>query len=213
MINVGDICVFMNKENSNSDWNIGKILQFGYYLEKTKKARQYTGSFVKCNEDNINKIGIVCSWFHKSSGSSNKHAYVLQTETASHKFIPMNSYICTLPFESFESVEATAVNTTDGMIAAPHASKLTSAKAFTLSSETVLKIDALYKMSTPHSTTNSNFTNSNITLKQNNLTWIQHGSYRLTKHHRSLLCRNGLLDDYHIGTSQFLLQSAFNKTI
>ena len=70
---------------------MGKILQFGYYLEKTKKARQYAGSFVKCNEDNMNKIGIVCSWFHKSSSSSDKHAYVFQTEAVSHNFVPLCS--------------------------------------------------------------------------------------------------------------------------
>ena len=76
IISVDDICVFMNRDSSDCDWKIGKILQFGYYLEKTKKARQYTGCFVKCNENNMNKIGIVCSWFHKSSSSSDKHAYV-----------------------------------------------------------------------------------------------------------------------------------------
>ena len=58
-------------------------------------------------------------------------------------------------------------------------------------------------------TTNSKLTKSDITLKQNDLTWIQHGSYRLTKNHKSLLSRNGLLDDYHIGASQYLLQKQF----
>ena len=40
IISVGDIFVFTNRESSDCDWKIGKILQFGYYLEKTKKARQ-----------------------------------------------------------------------------------------------------------------------------------------------------------------------------
>ena len=61
IISVGDICVFMNRESSDCDWKFGKILQFGYYLEKTKKARQYTECFVKCNKNNMNKFGIVCS--------------------------------------------------------------------------------------------------------------------------------------------------------
>ena len=58
----------------------------------------------------MNKFGIVCSWFHKLSSSSDKHAYVqyvLQTEAVTHNFVPLNSYICTLPFESFESIEVT----------------------------------------------------------------------------------------------------------
>ena len=110
----------MNRESSDCDWKIGKILQFGYYLEKTKKARQYTGCFVKCNENNMNKFGIVCSWFHKSSSSSDKHAYVqyvLQTEPVFYNFVPLNLYICTLPFENFESIEVTLLDTVDGVVA------------------------------------------------------------------------------------------------
>ena len=104
------------------------------------------------------------------------------------------------------------MDTGDSVAAAPHANKLTIAKTFSLSHEAVSKIEILHKLSTRHSTTimtNSDFTKSDITLKQGNLTWIQHGSYRLTKHHKSLLCGNGLLDDYHIGASQFLLQKQF----
>ena len=133
----------------------------------------------------------------------------------SHNFIPLNSYICTLPFESLESIEVTLLDTVDGVVAVPQTSKLTSAKAFTLLNETILKIEILYKMSTPSSSTITSNSNSQgtsgITLKQSDLTWIQHGSYRVTKHHRSLLCRNRLLDDYHIGASQFLLQHNFLK--
>ena len=98
------------------------------------------------------------------------------------------------------------MDTVDGVVVVPQTSKLTSTKAFTLSNETILKIEILYKMSTPCSSTitsnsnsQGNSTTSDITLKQTDLTWIQHGSYRLIKHHRSQLCRNGLLDDYHIG--------------
>ena len=150
----------MNKETSDGDWKIGKVLQFGYYLEKTKKARQYTGFFVKCNEDNINKIGIVCSWFHKSS-YPNKPEYLLQTDAVSHNFILLNSYICTLPVESFESIEAAVLDAIDGVVATPHTSKLTSAKAFTLSNETVLKIKILHKMSIPAAATTTNSTEIN----------------------------------------------------
>ena len=60
------------------------------------------------------------------------YSYILQRETVSHKFISLNFYICTLPFESFESIEATTMDTGDGVAAVPHASKLTSAKAFSM---------------------------------------------------------------------------------
>ena len=79
--------------------------------------------------------------------------YVLQTEAVSHNFVPLNSYICTLPFESFESIEVTLLDTVDGVVAVSQTSKLTSAKTFTLSNETILKIEILYKMSTPCSST------------------------------------------------------------
>ena len=64
-------------------------------------------------------------------------------------------------------------------------------------------------MSAPHTTTSSNSTKSDITLKQSDLTWVQHGSYRFTKHHRSLLCGNGLLEGCHMAASQFLIQKQF----
>jgi len=98
------------------------VLQFANYLEKTKKAWQYAGSYVKCNENTINKIGIVCSWF---STTSNKHEYSFQTglNVATHYFIPLNLYICTLPFECFKSVEAAAVST-GGVVAVPHANSV-----------------------------------------------------------------------------------------
>ena len=61
----------------------------------------------------------------------------------SHKFIPLNFYICTLPFESFESIETNTMDSDDSVATAPHASKLKSAKAFSLSHETVSKIEIL----------------------------------------------------------------------
>ena len=174
----------------------GELVKYGYYLEKTKKARQYTGSVVKCNEDNMSKLCIVCAWFQKSETTScNKQVYALQTENVSHIFIPLNS-ICTLPFKNFESIETTVLNAIEGVLDVPHASKLASAKTFTLSNETVLTIEILYKMSvsgsttiTTEVTTNGDATTSNNILNYIDLTWIQYGSYRLTKHHKSLFCR------------------------
>ncbi len=39
IIHIGDICAFRNTEN----WQIGRILQFSYYMEKTKRAQQFSG--------------------------------------------------------------------------------------------------------------------------------------------------------------------------
>ena len=119
VISVGDICAFVHRggDSDDSNWRIGKVLQFAYYLEKTKKARQYTGSLVKCNEENINKIGIVCSWF---CSSSNKQSYSIQTDlkAMSHNFIPLHLYICTLPIECFETLETATTNSGGGIVCA-----------------------------------------------------------------------------------------------
>ena len=90
VISVGDICAFVHRggDSDDSDWRIDKVLQFAYYLEKTKKVRQYTGSLEKCNEENINKIGIVCSWF---CSSSNKQSYSIQTDL---KATSITSFLC-----------------------------------------------------------------------------------------------------------------------
>ena len=156
-LSIGDVCVFSNKKADSSsgtcDWSIGKVLQFAYYLEKNKKARQYAGSYVTCNEDTLNKIGIVCSW---CSSISIKHTYSFQTglKATTHCFIPLNLYICTLPFECFESVEAAEMGT-GGVVAVPLANKSISLKSF-LSNETVLRIDLLYKMYRPQAKAASN---------------------------------------------------------
>ena len=39
-LNVGDICVF---NRSQGQWQIGRVLQFSFFLEKTKSAQQYRG--------------------------------------------------------------------------------------------------------------------------------------------------------------------------
>ena len=93
----------------------------------------------------------------------------------------------------------------------PHANKLISLRSFELSNETALRINLLYKMLTPHakaSTNNESPVSADIS-KQSDINWVQYGCYKLTRHHRSLLCGNDLLDDYIIGTSQFLIKKQF----
>lgn len=42
-VSVGDLCVFLVHAGSSNEWTIGKVLQFSYYQEKTKKSQQYHG--------------------------------------------------------------------------------------------------------------------------------------------------------------------------
>ena len=64
VLEVGNICVFL-KKRGDSIWQIGRVLQFAYYLERTKKAKQYKATKVNI-EENLGKVGVLCSWFVKT---------------------------------------------------------------------------------------------------------------------------------------------------
>ena len=66
-------------------------LGFAYYLEKTKKARQYRATTVNVKE-NLGKVGVLCSWFIKSQAE----IFALERDNldmTSHKFCPLSFYI------------------------------------------------------------------------------------------------------------------------
>ena len=45
------------------DWQIGRILQFAYYLEKTKKARQCKATSIKVEENLGKSMGFMLMVF------------------------------------------------------------------------------------------------------------------------------------------------------
>ena len=114
-VSVGDICVF----EKDGNWIAGKILQFSHHNEKTKGAQQYRGSVAKVSC--TTSLGILCSWYSKSEDS---HVlFCAQTPTSvtdtqqlasssstqvindAHCFIPLSSYVCTLPHGCFENID------------------------------------------------------------------------------------------------------------
>ena len=50
-----------------------------------------------------------------------------------------------------------------------------------------------------------------IQVSKQNTIWMRFGCYSLTKHHKSILCTGGLLDDIHIGAAQFIIHEQFPK--
>ena len=73
------------------------VLQFSFYLEKTKSAQQYRGMSVSLTAANLKKIGVLCSWYSvlpDSDGSP--HTFTLEQVEESHVFLPVNLYVCTL---------------------------------------------------------------------------------------------------------------------
>ena len=65
-INLGDICAF---KLSDKEWKLGRVLQFSYFKEKTKKAKQYLKKSVELPQ--TENIGVLCSWYTQSSSTAN----------------------------------------------------------------------------------------------------------------------------------------------
>ena len=90
-ISVGDICVFLECGKGDDEWTIGKILQFSYYQEKTKKARQYRGTTINVAESQ--GIGILCSWYAKLP--LEPRSFMVDKELV-HSYVPYQTYLCTI---------------------------------------------------------------------------------------------------------------------
>ena len=54
-VEIGDICVFV----SETVWDIGRVVQFAYYREKTKKALQYHGNNVDLSKGEVGVLYMV----------------------------------------------------------------------------------------------------------------------------------------------------------
>jgi len=74
VLEVGNICAFL-KKRGDCIWQIGRVLQFAYYLERTKKARQYKATTVNIKE-NLGKVGVLCSWFVKTKAGIYTLGYI-----------------------------------------------------------------------------------------------------------------------------------------
>ena len=48
---------------------LGRVLQFSYFKEKTKKAKQYLLKSVELPQ--TENIGVLCSWYTQSSSTAN----------------------------------------------------------------------------------------------------------------------------------------------
>ncbi len=102
-LNVGDICVFSRPQGM---WQIGRVLQFSFYLETTKSAKQYRGMFVSLTAENKKKIGVLCSWYSVQPGGDPAMFTQVQSEET-HHFQPITAYVCTLSHGCFSNVANT----------------------------------------------------------------------------------------------------------
>lgn len=223
VLEVGNVCVFL-KKRGDSMWQIGKVLQFAYYLEKTKKARQYRATTVNI-EGNLGKVGVLCSWFTKTKTGT----FTLEHDDLdmSHKFCPISHYLCTLSSDDFETLETAAdKNLVKGILPFKiDKLKPITTKSFSLTNEAMQQIQdlALHKeviIEDSHDSKTDTTsmvivddmeietTNLDSSGKQNTV-WLQYGCYILTKQHKTILYKGGLLDDIHIGAAQYMISSQF----
>ena len=161
-INIGDLCVFRHSEK---EWRIGRVLQFSYFLEKTKKASQYSGSRVDLSGNKVDKIGVLCSWYSAPSSSasivdqtSNEEpcelsptVFSLLCSDSTHRYYPISTYICTLSLPCFDSVP----DIDDGSIIAHHTdqpqARLAMLKQLKLNSSILVFIQFLFNNKTSNS--------------------------------------------------------------
>lgn len=225
-IEVGNICVFKNAES----WRIGKVLQFSYYKEKTKKSQQYSGNVVDLSK-NFEHIGVLCSWFAQPTCnntlpvaepsemdvallSPNIHSKIpvklsLSVGEEAHTFWPLTSYICSLSLKCFESVEGKAIE--DSIMKAKNSFNLETAQHLTLKASSVLYIEELVKSRTVSIDHKKNETKpSHRLLKEN---WVTHGCIVLTTKDKQEILRGKQLNDMHVNAFQNLLKKEFGVCI
>ena len=60
----------------------------------------YRGTAVSTT-DKSNNLGVLCAWY---SSSLSPTVFSMEMDEKVHTFIPVSSYICTLPFGCFEKI-------------------------------------------------------------------------------------------------------------
>ena len=219
ILSVGDICVFQTPQCI--EWKVGKVLQFFYPSEKTSKAQQCKETSIKLN--NIGKnTAVVCAWFTWHIPLSLR-TFVFSANPTSH-YCLINEYAFTLSKGCFDvlhiegSFEYDHQNSSI-MVQNTTQLELVCAKFLTISEESMLFLEENLRRSNRNNeccNENTAVTNSSInsmvssrTTSRTNTIWRKYGCYTLTILHKSHLCSDQLLDDYHIGAAQALLQRQF----
>ena len=136
-VSLGDICIFfcdsMPVEPKCEQWAIGKITQFAFHKQKSKKDRQYKKSEAPVESS----IGVSCSWF-KQDG--NKFSLVPVPGKSASYISLRESYICTISLGCMKNIKGTDINFSS-IRQVPAISKLYTASEFFLDHEALEMID------------------------------------------------------------------------
>ena len=140
-IEVGNICVFKDSINTLT-WKIGRVLQFSFFLEKTKSSQQYRGTTCNVSDANKgNKIGVLCAWYTPSSPT---HFSIVHSDEV-HTFFPVTLYVCTLSHGCFADIECTKDSIAIHSVMGIHCANvnLATAKHLTLTSSSLSFIESV----------------------------------------------------------------------
>ena len=100
--------VLLKLQTPHFQWRVGRILQFSYFKERTKRAQQYSSEVVEISGI-IARIGVICSWYNflcsSQSLQENLNLQITWGNEDHHSYYPVSDYICTLPQSSFEMEE------------------------------------------------------------------------------------------------------------
>ena len=150
-VHTGEIYVFANPVKS---WKVGRIVQFAYYKEATKKLKQYTGNNVALTEyiGVLCLIGVLCYWYVASE--SNQARFSVGISDEAHAHCGITSYLCTLThgcFAEINSIGSTlkpGCNTTEAcsiLASDANAIDLLTACHFIINTASISFIDSLQK--------------------------------------------------------------------
>ena len=135
---------------------LGRVLQFSYFKEKTKKAKQYLLKSVELPQ--TENIGVLCSWYTQSSSTANStliFSLACDGDSFLHEYQPVNSYLCTLSEPCFDWI-AESENPTSKSIVVHHTdesqARLATAKHLHMNSSITLFIQLLLNSQPSHIT-------------------------------------------------------------
>ena len=214
---------------------MGRVLQFSYYEENTKKSQQYHGSSV----DLFTKdVGVLCTWFAKITL---QQFSVISRADTHHSYITLQLYICTLTHARFQRIQSTAKGSNNMMNIDFTRVDLATTEVLTLTTDALCFIESEFESrthsSTPTCTSESSSYELNSTsnvVRESNSThseceiivvsgdtspapavpmetqWVKHGDVALTRRHLQDIVNGKELSDLHIDAFQNIVKIQFS---
>ena len=206
-IKIGDVCAFA----ADNTYSIGRVLQFAFYKESLKKAREYKGKTVNLSASNKAEIGVLCSWYtvkYNSPMTFTLNANNDETKPMAHLYQPVSSYLCKLSNESFEAAGLEEEITPGFLTKVNDDNKIILAKTITVSDRSLLQIENLLKS---RSMKREELGKASADKKQLSNVWVSFENLQLTHEDKRIVTNDQWLNDKHMSLAQNLIKNQFPK--